>query len=165
LDVFPIQIAPLRERREDIPLLAEHIVVQLSQTSGQPLSLSPDAVAFLQQAELPGNARELHHRLTRASMHAADGMITASLLLSVERPSGTPARGTVRSLPTWKDATNAFQRQLLVDALRKTNRNLQEAAEMLGISRQHLSRLLHELNLNDHRPAHRGRKPRSEHGG
>lgn len=164
LDVYQIKIPPLRERPEDIPLLAEQLIRQLARETGRAIRLSPEAIAWLQELELLENVQELERRLRHAVMLSSDGEITPALLLTPDRPS-LPKALTRGALPTWKDATLAFQRQLLADALSRTNRNLQEAAEQLGISRQHLSRLLHELDLNDHRPLHRGRKPRSSHAG
>jgi len=161
LDVFPIQLPPLRERPGDIAMLAEHFVATRSQQDGRELVLSTDALAFLQQCELPGNVQELDGRLRQAIMHSTDGVITAAILSEETHQENWADDQKERRLPKWKEATAAFQRQLVVEALRRTDRNLVAAAEMLGISRQHLSRLLHELDLNEYRPAHRGRKRRS----
>ncbi|MFM7201146.1 MAG: sigma 54-interacting transcriptional regulator [Myxococcota bacterium] len=165
LDVFRIGIPPLRDRKDDIPLLAEHTLLNLGVNVDRSFTLSPEASTWLQAHPLAGNVKELQGLLARASMHAPDGTISASLLASMERRSTPLPTAEGREFPTWKEATNNFQRQLLAEALQRTDRNLQEAADMLDISRQHLSRLLHELDLNEHRPAHRGRKPRREHGG
>ncbi len=161
-DLFVVEVPPLRKRIEDIPLLADYFISLYNQLTGENVTLSPDAVSFLQQFDWPGNVRELKEQLTRAAMHAPDRQVTAALLASIGMTRGETARGRRKELPRWKDATAAFQRQLIVDALNRTDRNLQEAAEMLGISRQHLSRLLHELNLNEYRPSHRGRKSKSK---
>lgn len=162
LDVFRIPIPPLRERRDDIPLLAEQALIQVSHNADRTFTFEPDAYAWLQEQELKTNGLELQSLVGRAAMQSSDGSIGAALLQSVTQPTTPLKAAGGKTLPTWKEATSNFQRQLLADALQRTHRNLQEAAEILGISRQHLSRLMHELDLDDHRPAHRGRKPRRD---
>ena len=162
-DLFTIRVPPLRERTQDIPLLGDYFLSLYNRLTGEKVTLSEDAIVFLKQLPWHGNVREFKEQLTKAAMHAADGRITASLLSTLELGDPSNASQTQRPLPRWKDATAAFQRQLIMDALSRTDRNLQEAAELLGISRQHLSRLLHELDLNEYRPTHRGRKSKSKH--
>ncbi len=161
-DLFVVHVPPLRDRPEDIPLLADYFLSLYNRLTGENVTLAAEAISFLQQLQWPGNVRELKEQLSKAAMHAPDGQITASLLSSIGMSEPRPSNRR-RPLPRWKDATAAFQRQLIVDALSRTDRNLQEAAELLGISRQHLSRLLHELDLNAYRPSHRGRKSKSKH--
>lgn len=164
LDVFRIPIPPLRERRDDIPLLSEHSLLSIGQNIDRVFALNPDAFQWLQEQPLQGNVRELQTLLGRAAMQSSDGMISSALLGNVTQPPPPIKSHSGKSLPNWKEATATFQRQLLADTLGRTDRNLQEAADLLGISRQHLSRLMHELDLDAHRPAHRGRKPRRENG-
>ena len=72
-----ITLPPLRERREDIPLLAEHFLAQFRERSGEPMYLAPDAIDWLREQDFPGNLRELRQVVTRAAAQCGDGLVSA----------------------------------------------------------------------------------------
>jgi DNA-binding NtrC family response regulator len=127
LDVLRITVPPLRERREDIPLLAGHLLARVAH--GMPCQLEPDAVAVLERHDWPGNVRELAHTLERAYLVGA-GQITADLLAAEIRgtapQSSEPAQG-------FQAVMEQAERQLLENALRAAAGNKTAAAAALGM--------------------------------
>jgi transcriptional regulator with GAF, ATPase, and Fis domain len=138
LDVVPIELPPLRERKEDIPLLAEHILRQLSRQHGWAgLALAPDAIEELSRRPWPGNVRELRNVLARAAILARGSVIRATDL-SIEDRSGmsplTKATGTLQL----RVALAETEERVIRQALEQTNWNRTQAARVLGISRRQL---------------------------
>ena len=87
LAVFPVRMPPLRERREDIPLLARHLLARIGRELGRPAPrLAPASERRIREAEWPGNIRELANALERAAILAEDGEITPDLLTAGPRP-------------------------------------------------------------------------------
>jgi transcriptional regulator with GAF, ATPase, and Fis domain len=106
LGAFPIRIPPLRERPEDIPLLAEHFLGLFRKETGRPeLALSEEALRALQEYRWPGNVRELMNRLERAAILAPpDGVVGPGLLaLETAPPGGSPppAPGSAADPERW----------------------------------------------------------------
>ncbi|MGE5199896.1 MAG: sigma 54-interacting transcriptional regulator [Rhodospirillaceae bacterium] len=81
LSIYPIDVPPLRDRTEDIPLLAESVLLRLSVTTGRAWHLSPAAAALLQQRDYPGNVRELAYVVERAALISAGGELRPADLL------------------------------------------------------------------------------------
>jgi DNA-binding NtrC family response regulator len=158
LNVIPILIPPLRDRREDIPLLVENFVERLAFEMKKKLEgLSADAMATIMAHDWPGNVRELYNTLRRAYIMSTDEIAPRHLLLpepgasadSVGCPGadeaacvdgsaasdGTPAAGADGVLPVRAGMPIAAAERLLIEAtLAKTDGNKKEAARMLGIS-------------------------------
>lgn len=140
LNVFPIHLPPLRDRGEDILLLAEHFVRELAPKLGKPhVGISRDARAALLAHAWPGNIREVQNAVERALILSDGGLITASQLAlpsSGRRPTdgaaapGPPAESTaiVGSLPD-------VEKRLVREALEKTKGNKTQAAKLLGLTR------------------------------
>ncbi len=128
LDVLRINLPPLRERLDDVPLLADHLLKRI--TREREYHLDPAAVRILQKHNWPGNVRELYNTLERAFLVAPEHHISADLLTSeVAVPnSKTP-------LPTngFQAAMNNAERRLLEDALRASSGNKTAAANSLGM--------------------------------
>jgi transcriptional regulator of acetoin/glycerol metabolism len=138
LCVFPVQLPPLRERREDIPLLARHLLNQL----GFPyLQLSPQAFQVLSRYDWPGNIRELKHVLLRAAHQTVGTTILPGALPddlgSIEAVTSSPAVGSLKET----------ERNRIVQALAEANHNLNQAAMLLGIHRTTLYRKLKKYGL------------------
>lgn len=133
LAAFPIVMPPLRQRREDLPLLARHLLTQL----GFPhLHLSAEALALLQRYTWPGNVRELKNILLRAAQFATGTVITPAVLppeLTTAAPSARPA--SCRSL-------RETERELILRTLAETGNDVSLAAARLGIHRTTLYRKL-----------------------
>jgi two-component system response regulator AtoC len=141
LNVMRINVPPLRERREDIPLLAGHFLEKIRARTGQPLkSLSPDAMDALVAYSFPGNIRELENILERATIVAEDERIMAADLgLARGKPRAVaapapPAAPTGEAEPPKLMAE--LERDALARALEKWKGNRTKAAEELGISRR-----------------------------
>ncbi len=117
LNVFPITIPPLRDRREDIPALVEHVGAKIT----------PEALAYLQAYDWPGNVRELHNVVERATILANGNDITIADL--PELGIASPEPGSL------KQRVEAFERAAIAEVLAQTGGNLSEAARRLGTSR------------------------------
>ncbi|MGB4726552.1 MAG: sigma-54 dependent transcriptional regulator [Thermogutta sp.] len=133
LDVLRINIPPLRERREDIPLLAEHFMKKIA--GDQPYKIDPAAIQVLQEHEWPGNIRELYHTLERAYLMGS-GNITADVVRAeMAYFPIKDMKGTAEKLmpSTFQDAINQAERELLEKALREAGGNKTAAAAALGM--------------------------------
>ncbi|HEV3437940.1 MAG TPA: sigma-54 dependent transcriptional regulator [Gemmata sp.] len=138
LDVVPIMLPPLRERKEDIPLLADYIVRQLSRQHGWPgLALSPDVVEELGRRPWPGNIRELRNVIARAAILARGRVIRTSDLASEDQP-GLTALTTPSTTLDLRVALAETEQHIIRQALEQSNWNRTQAARLLGISRRQL---------------------------
>ena len=156
LNVFPIQIPPLRDRREDIPALAGAFMARVSaRLGGEPKSLEDEAIAYLQAYDWPGNVRELENVLERTAILARGPRVRLAdlpeLTSARELPQGgAHARGAEsleRALGSLKDRVNAYERGIVADALERANGNQSEAARLLGTSRATLQYRMKTLGL------------------
>jgi two-component system response regulator AtoC len=137
LNVFRLAIPPLRERAEDIPLLADHLLKKLSFRMGRPLpALTPAAAEKLRTYPFPGNVRELENALERALIYREGDAITPKDIdLHRLEPGNTPdAAGAVP--PTLPNNLETIEREAIRKALARTNGNRTRAAAELGISRK-----------------------------
>lgn len=161
LSVYPVQIPPLRERGNDVLLLAgSFLEINRSRLGLRGLRLSPRAEAALCAYAWPGNVRELEHVIGRAALrtisHGADRNEIVTLepeFLDLDLPPdataaapvfGEPAASTVLPLKT---ALDAYQRQLIRQALSGCNHNWANAARMLGIDASNLHKLARRLGM------------------
>ena len=135
LNVIHLLIPPLRERREDIPLLTAHFLTSLARESGgPPARLSGEAADRLSANEWPGNIRQLENALERAVLLCRDGVVEASdLPPAVAERRGTPQPAASDDL-SFKRRIPALERELIVEALRRSDGNKRKASEMLEIS-------------------------------
>jgi transcriptional regulator with PAS, ATPase and Fis domain len=139
LQVFDIRLPPMRERRGDIPLLAEAFLQEFARTTGcASPGLTPDAFEVLLGHEWPGNVRELHNALERAVILCEGGLITAEhLSLQVSRIV-TPRRASRLS---------DVERRTIEQVLRETDGNKSRAARRLGVTRTQLYGRLRKYGL------------------
>ena len=148
LAAFPITVPSLRERREDIPILAHHFLEKYAAAAEKSIrDISTDALQVLRQHDFPGNVRELENVIERAVLYeTTDRLQPQSLLLHQTQERSQPAT----SSPT--DATTILpldevERRAIVHALKVTDNNVPAAAQALGIGRSTLYRKLKEYNL------------------
>ncbi|MGD9817664.1 MAG: nif-specific transcriptional activator NifA [Desulfomonilaceae bacterium] len=132
LNVFPIHVPPLRERKTDIPLLADYFVEKYSKANmKEVLRISTPAIDMLMSYHWPGNVRELENCMERAVLLSSDKVIHSHHLpptLQTAQASGTSSTGTL-------DTTlDSMERDLLLDALKSSGGNKAKAARALGIS-------------------------------
>jgi DNA-binding NtrC family response regulator len=139
LQVFDIDIPPLRERRRDIPLLTDAFLQEFNRSTGcSSLGLSPEAQEMLLGYEWPGDVRELHNALERAAILCEGGLITGEHL-SLGATSFV-ARRERRNL-------SDVERRTIGQALRETDGNKSKAARRLGITRTQLYCRLRKYGL------------------
>ncbi len=132
LNVFPIFVPPLRERRTDITLLADYFAAAISRKMGKDIKrISTPAIDMLIRYHWPGNVRELQNCIERAVILSTDGVIHSHQLppsLQTAESSNTPPKG---KLPA---ALEALENEMIVDALKSSNGNMAGAARSLGIT-------------------------------
>jgi Nif-specific regulatory protein len=149
LKVFPIRVPPLRERREDIPLLAEHFIKRYAKELGKDAAgYSQQALELLQAYDWPGNVRELQNEVQRLVIQIeAGGFVTPELLSPrIRQIEGVidkvkPNKGTL------KEMMDQLERWLLIEALREHDNNKTAAAKSLGITREGLHKKLRAFGL------------------
>lgn len=148
LNVLSLRIPPLRERRQDIPLLAAHFLEKLSRSSGQERSLSDDAMKALLAYDWPGNVRELENCLERAGAFTTGPIIQVSDLPSSIHGvrDGVPVTGD----GTAKIVTIAeLEKQTILGTIAQLNGDKLLAARLLGIGKTTLYRKLKEYASQD----------------
>jgi Nif-specific regulatory protein len=145
LNVLPIHIPPLRERPEDIPLLAEFFLRKHSRETKKQLSgFSDEAMEQLLSYSWPGNVRELENAVERAVVFSRDDRIRAeSLTLSAGGASG----GEGYSERTLREALNIFKKHFITKALEANGWHQTRTAKALAIQRSYLSKLVKELSI------------------
>ncbi len=153
LNVIPLTVPPLRERKEDIPLLARHFMERFSsEQSVEPKRLTEDAAAMLTSYTWPGNVRELKHYIERLVIMVPDRVVDASRLpplgnlITPTTPTPVLPDGPVQPL---KLARAQFERDHILRALDAHRWNISRTAEALGIERSHLHRKIRELGIRD----------------
>jgi two-component system response regulator PilR (NtrC family) len=151
LNVIELKMPPLRECREDIPLLAESIVERLGRQCGRAAArLSGEASAELSRYGFPGNVRELENILERAlALSASDHIDVADLSLD---PLAEVEPGAAESLPQFLDGV---ERKAILDALAKTDFNRTAAAKLLGITFRALRYRMQRLAIREPGPGNR----------
>jgi DNA-binding NtrC family response regulator len=145
LNVIPIEIPPLRERRDDIPALVEHFVQKHAQRTGRRIEKIDEGVlAGLQQYDWPGNVRELENTIERAVVLSTGPVITARAVsvlgATTQHPSGLPSL-KLRQNIEW------VERETIRRALENAGGVKKDAAELMGISQRALSYYLAKYRL------------------
>ena len=140
IQVFPIVIPPLRERKEDIPLLAAHFLEKFALKLNRPVArLTPGALEILMRFDWPGNVRELENEIERALTLAGDDREIAEAYLSERVRQSAEYDGLSGAPPaTIQEATARVERKMVEDALRQSGGNRSQAARVLGLTRQGL---------------------------
>jgi DNA-binding NtrC family response regulator len=147
LRTFVISLPPLRERREDVPALAEHFLARLcARHSRASKGLSPEAKALLQANDWLGNARELAHVVERLFVLAGEGGIDAPLVREVLGLQEVAAPSLGRSLG---ESLEAYERELIGAALERSSGVMARAARELGMERTTLTRRAVQLGLRN----------------
>jgi two-component system response regulator HupR/HoxA len=151
LAVFPVRLPALRERREDIPELAAHFIQKFAQRIDKKIAgLEADSLALLQNAEFPGNIRELENEMERAVTLAEAGQTITANLLS---PRFQLQRSGLKAQPATglKNQVENLERELILKALADTKGNILKAAGQLGISRVGLHKKLVRYQIDPHK--------------
>lgn len=151
LNVICMELPPLRERKKDIPLLSHHFLRKYAKLNQKSVhEISPEAVHLLMSRDYPGNVRELENIIERGVIFCtSDTLQVKDLQLNTEEPAFYPeeAYGTL----SFKDAKDRmisrFHNLYIMSLLRESGGNISKAAEMAGIQRQYLHRLMKEAGI------------------
>jgi DNA-binding NtrC family response regulator len=146
LNVLRIEVPPLRERREDIPLLARHFAAEVATRLGRPLAApGPETIARLRAYAWPGNVRELRNVIERALiLDPAHGLEQLDLLAGAAAPQ---AEGEPVLDLNLREALNRLERELLIEAQRRSGGVRKEAGRLLGIDPRNLGYYLRKHRL------------------
>ena len=151
LNVVTLHLPPLRERREDIPALAAHILDRLSKRFGaRPRRLSDGAVARFMAYAWPGNVREMENELARALVLAADspGLGEDDLSDKLRRAAQAPGQAAAVTTGTLPEQVEALERRLIDQARLATGGNKSKAARLLGLSREGLRKKMARYRID-----------------
>jgi two-component system response regulator HydG len=143
LAVVPVRIPPLRERREDVPLLAAHFLQRFVQRTGAQKTLAPEAVARLLEHAWPGNVRELENVIEQAAALSPGAEIRAADV-QIEARGTTHAGDAVRTLA---QAVEDAERSAIEAAMARARGDLGAVARALGVSATTLWRKMKRLGL------------------
>jgi len=146
LNVLPIYIPPLRERRDDIPILADFFLKRFNrEIKKQIIGFAPEAMEVLLSYSWPGNVRELENAIERAVVITQSDTISPDLFVMDQISERAEDAYNGRSL---KEAVNIFKKHYIRQTLDMNRWNQTKTAILLGIQRTYLSRLIKELNIN-----------------
>lgn len=147
LNVIPFQVPPLRERSEDVPALVEHFNKKFSADYGKPKrDFSSDAVEKLRTYSWPGNVRELRNVIERIIILASNERVSADDLTMLDASTHHPPALSFK-FPSFKEATDAYQREFIQHKLSQFEGNVSRAAEDMGVDRSHLYRRMRYLGI------------------
>ena len=159
ISVFPIRLPPLRQRRDDIPLLADHLLHLAAERHGRRSGgIAPAALGMLSGFDWPGNIRELQNEIERAVVLLSEGEVIEPEHLSEKlrgaSRAGQSSSATVRDgerpateRSALREAKTAFEAQHVAAVLREQGNNVSRTARALGISRVALQKKMKELGL------------------
>ncbi len=148
LSEFPIPIPPLRERPEDIPLLAEHFLQDYIEEHEKELDgFAPDIFQMLQSYPWPGNVRELRNAVRRAAALAEEEIQTYHFPSDITQRESL-VQDILSEKAGYSESLNRFRRRLVEEALRESNGNRTQAAKLLGMSRPNLVTLIKRLGID-----------------
>ncbi len=152
LNVVPISVPSLEERREDIQILADHFIDEFNRQQGMAKrDLSEDAIALLQTRNWPGNVRELRNLIERVLILSdGNGLIEAADFSGTEPVKAGDDRvvlsGNIATLPL-REAREAFEREYLLTQINRFGGNISRTAQFVGMERSALHRKLKSLNV------------------
>ncbi len=156
LNVIPVFVPPLRERQEDIPLLAEHFMVEFAREYGRRgKRFDQGALSMLQHYPWPGNVRELRNVIERLVIMVPGDIITADDLAFLGHGSAppSPADAAVAGRLTLHEARERFERDLILRTLAEQQGNMSRTADVLGVERSNLYKKMRGFGIAPSRRA------------
>jgi len=147
LNVVPFYVPPLRERKEDIPMLARHFLKEFSQTyNRRPKEITEDALDALSRYSWPGNVRELRNVIERIVIMnpTASKLERKHLPTLIYRDGG---RRTISDFSSLHQARAAYERDYILKKLDENHGNVSRTAEVLGLERSHMYRKMKALGI------------------
>ncbi len=149
LQVFPLRLPPLRERRDDIPILAPYFLARYAEEMGKAVGgFSQQALELMMSYEWPGNVRELQNEVQRLVIQLDPGAFVVPDLLSphIKKALGVVAKASVPK-GTLRDMMDSVEKYLLLETLREHGQNKTAAAKSLGITREGLHKKLRQHGI------------------
>jgi two-component system, NtrC family, nitrogen regulation response regulator NtrX len=146
--VFPLLLAPLRERTEDVPVLVQHFSRQVcEQNNWKPLVFTAEAIHALQTYSWPGNVRELRNVVERVMLLATEGEVTLETVRCAlpHASQSYPSTGAGGPLA---ERVQAFEREVIIAELRRSNYHITNVAKALGLERSHLYKKAEQLGID-----------------
>ena len=144
--VFPLVLPPLRERREDIPVLIEHFARQVcAQNSWKAVEFTPEAVDALSRYAWPGNVRELRNVVERVILLATNDQVTDDIVHSA-LPAGPASYASASG--SLAERVQHFEREAILAELKRSNFHITQAAKSLGLERSHLYKKAEQLGID-----------------
>jgi two-component system, NtrC family, nitrogen regulation response regulator NtrX len=151
INVIPVQVPPLRERREDIPLLSQYFLQEVArENQAPPKTLTPAAMEVLSAQPWPGNVRELKNFIWRVFLLTPHGVIDAGDLPLERDHAGHPAGSlsALLALSDFREARAGFEREYLQRKLKEHGGSVSATAQAIGLERTHLYRKLRTFGLD-----------------
>lgn len=148
--VFPLVLPPLRDRHEDIPALVEHFSQQVCAQNGwKPVPFTPDAMDELQNYSWPGNVRELRNMVERLMLLAVEGQVDlATVQLALPKGVSTASTAGITQSGALSDRVESFEREAILQEIRRAHHNMSLAARALGLERSHLYKKAEQLGID-----------------
>jgi len=147
--VFPLQLPPLRQRREDIPMLVDHFVEQVCTQNGwKPMPFTTEAIHGLQAYAWPGNVRELRNAVERLMLLATEGEVGVGVVEMAIPQSATPGSDSTATAGPLSDRVQSFERQVILAELKRNHSHVTNTAKALGLERSHLYKKCEMLGID-----------------
>ena len=148
--VFPLRLAPLRERSEDIPALVAHLAAQVACQNGwKPKAFAADAIAELQRYSWPGNIRELRNAVERLLLLAEGPVDAAAVRLAMPGAAASQPAGEAAALSVpLSEHMDSFEREQILAELKSRKQRMTETAKALGLERSHLYKKCQALGID-----------------
>jgi len=154
LNVLSLHVPPLRDRREDIPVLARRFMIRTCEEMNMaPMEIDPDAMAWLVRQPWPGNVRELLNMVRRLVVFSSGGTIDAALIRLVDASANGAGGRAAPDEPVpyktaKKQALDVFSRTYLTRLFEHTHGNISETARISGLERASIQKIIKRLNIN-----------------
>lgn len=151
LNVIPLHVPPVRERKEDMPFLIEHFLMEFSREYGmKPKKIAEDVIKVFQEYNWPGNVRELKNIVERLMIMTKSPVIAISDIpksLKSDISLLDAAAHEVKKYDSFKDAVNDFEKEYITTILKENDWNISKTADVLQLDRSHLHRKIKTLNI------------------
>jgi PAS domain S-box-containing protein len=151
LNVFLLSLPPLRERKEDVALLAEHFLQHYNRLVGKTIrGFAPEALGWLLAHDWPGNVRELGNSIEHSVIVESGTLVQAgSLPANLTKSAGAGQETLISAELSLRDKLNVLEKQILIEALARANWIKKRAADLLGIDPRNLPYLLRKHHLDE----------------
>jgi len=153
--VFPVALPPLRERPEDIPALVQHFSAMIARQNGwKEVTFSTEAMQALQTQPWPGNIRELRNVVERLLLFVEGDTVTASTVQTAlpgqAASLGVTAGGPISDTGSGSlaERVDQFERQVILDEIKRQNHHITNTAKALGLERSHLYKKCQQLGID-----------------